>query len=232
MRAYKFLDHGGRAVFSGLRWPLPRPGGEPGPWVEAGPGAENGAPVPCRAGIHASRPAAVGFWINEELWEMELGGDVVEAGTKLVAPRGRLVHRVAEWSAGVARELVGVTALRARDTAVAFCGNGSDDAVDAPGAPDALAALAACPAPGELGPAAIAAYRALPGGSEERTAVGFVVDAVHFLDAHVCHTPYVSACAAAHAASARTASRTHWRAALDAERAWQSAWISDRLGLA
>lgn len=216
MRAYKFLDHHHRAVFSGFRWPRPASAGEAGPWVEAE------AVQPCRSGIHGCRPSDLAFWLNEELWEIELDGDVVEADTKVIAPRGRLRRPVSGWAAGVARELVEVTAFRARDTAVAFCGNGAG----------LLADLAGCTAAGDLRAQAVAAYKALPKGSAEQTAVGFVVDAAHFLDAHVCHTPYVAACAAGHAASARTASRSDWEAAVTAERTWQSAWITDRLGLA
>jgi hypothetical protein len=243
MLAYKFLDHDHRAVFSGFRWPLPASDGEAGPWVETG------SVVPCREGIHGCRPSGVGFWLNEELWEVELAGDIVEVGTKVVASRGRLRRRIGDWAGAAARELVEVTAFRARDTAVAFCRNGSGPgaAPDAPGldaavpgadagvpgaaTASALDALGVCTEIGELGPAAVAAYEVMPEGSPERTAVGFVIDAAHFVDAHVCHTPFISACTAAHAASARTGRRTDSKAAVAAERAWQSAWITDRLGL-
>ena len=219
MRAYKFLDHSGRAVFSGFRWPVPGPGDDAGPWVETG------GVVPCREGVHGCRPSALGFWLNEELWGIELAGDVVEVGTKVVAPRGRLVRRIGGWAGGAAREFAETTAFRARDTAIAFCRNASGLGSDG------LEALAACTDYGELQTRALAAYESLPGGSEEQTSVGFVRDAAHFLDVHICHAPFISACAAGHAASARTGSRADWEAAVTAERSWQSAWITDRLAL-
>jgi hypothetical protein len=40
------------------------------------------------------------------------------------------------------------------------------------------------------------------------------------------------ACTAAYNASARSGRRADWKAAVTAERSWQSAWITDRLGLA
>jgi hypothetical protein len=225
VRAYKFLDRHNRAVFSGFRWPVPDSADSLGAWVETGP------VEPCRQGIHGCRPADLGFWLNEELWEIELDGDVVEAETKVIARRGRLRRPIAEWAGDVARELVEVTAFRTRDIAVAFCRNGSGTHPASPDAAGAVADLAGCTAGEELGRRAVAAYKALPSDSQERTAVGFVIDAAHFLDAHVCHTPYVAACAAGHAASARTGSRAEWEIAVTAERRWQSAWITDRLNL-
>jgi hypothetical protein len=157
-----------------------------------------------------------------------------------VATRGRLTRRIEEWAGGAARELVEATAFRARDTAVTFCRNGSSEASGTPQrtlprygaeAADALDVLAACTAAGALGPAALAAYDAMPEGLDERMSLGLVIDAAHFLDGHVCHTPFISACTAAHAASARTGRRADWKAAVSAERSWQSAWITARLGL-
>ena len=86
--AYKFLRSDGRSVFTAFGWPLPADG--PGAWVEA--------PVdPCRSGIHACRASQLPHWAGRVLYEVELGGDVVEDGGKLIAPRGRLVRRVGAW---------------------------------------------------------------------------------------------------------------------------------------
>jgi hypothetical protein len=86
--AYKFLRADGTGVFSGFTWPLP--GGEPGAWVEA-------PPDPCRSGIHACRVGDLPYWAGRVLYEIELGGEVVEQETKVVAPRGRLLRRVEGW---------------------------------------------------------------------------------------------------------------------------------------
>ena len=88
MIAYKFLREDGTSVFTSHRWAPPA--GGPGPWVEA--------PVdPCRSGVHACRPAELPLWIGRTLYEIELGGEIAEEPSKLVASRGRLLRRVDAW---------------------------------------------------------------------------------------------------------------------------------------
>ena len=89
MIAYKFLGTGGTARFSGFTWPLPG-GGHCGEWVDARPSV-------CATGIHACRTADLPYWIDAELWRIELDGDIVEGTRKVVAVRGRLVGRVEAW---------------------------------------------------------------------------------------------------------------------------------------
>jgi len=89
VRAYKFLDADGRGVFSRFAWPLPD--GGPGTWVES-------EVDPCRAGIHACRPAELPYWVAPALFEIELDTPVAEHALKLVAPRGRLLRRVDAWN--------------------------------------------------------------------------------------------------------------------------------------
>ena len=88
MIAYKFLRRDGTSLFTGFSWPLPN--GEPGRWVDA-------RVDPCRSGIHACRVSDLPYWLGRVLYEIELEGEVVELGSKLVAPRGRLVRRVDGW---------------------------------------------------------------------------------------------------------------------------------------
>jgi hypothetical protein len=83
--AYKFLDAGGVAPFTGFRWPVDE-------WVEAE------RVEPCRGGIHACRIRDLPVWMGPELWEIELEGEVIEQERKLVAARGRLLHRVPGWN--------------------------------------------------------------------------------------------------------------------------------------
>jgi hypothetical protein len=92
MIAYKFLDAGGVSPFAGFHWPV-------GEWVDAG------AADPCRRGIHACRVSDLPFWLGEELWEIELDGELVAQQRKVVAPRGRLVRRVDAWNRDVLEEL-------------------------------------------------------------------------------------------------------------------------------
>jgi hypothetical protein len=86
--AYKFLRPDGTSVFTRFRWPLPD--GGPGAWVDA-------SPAPCRSGIHACRPAQLPLWVGRALYEIELDGEIVEEGLKLVAARGRLTRRLETW---------------------------------------------------------------------------------------------------------------------------------------
>jgi hypothetical protein len=83
--AYKFLDEGGVAPFTGFRWPL-------GEWVEAR-GVD-----PCRVGVHACRVRDLPIWLGRELWEIELDGELVEREWQVVAQRGRLIRRLEEWN--------------------------------------------------------------------------------------------------------------------------------------
>jgi hypothetical protein len=101
VKAYKFLREGRVGPFTGFRW-------EPGEWVEIG------GPVLCDRGVHACRPGDLPFWINDELWEVELAGEVAEGERKLVAERGRLVARVEGWNADAAQEFGDTSAARAR----------------------------------------------------------------------------------------------------------------------
>ena len=85
MIAYKFLDEGGVAPFSGFRWSL-------GDWVEAR-GVD-----PCRVGVHACRVRDLPIWLGRRLWEIELDGELVEREWQVVAQRGRLIRRLEEWN--------------------------------------------------------------------------------------------------------------------------------------
>lgn len=101
MTAYKFLRAGSVGPFTGFRW-------EPGQWVETDRAA------PCETGVHACRVDDLPYWCSDELWEIELDGDVVSAGYKVVASRGRLVRRVEAWHKVAAQELADAAAARSR----------------------------------------------------------------------------------------------------------------------
>ena len=108
MIAYKFLRPDGTSVFTGFRWPLPD--GGPGDWVAAGP-------EPCRSGIHACRPAELPLWVGRALYEVELDGEIVEAGMKLVASRGRLTRRIEAWDDATREAYTRMCADRAHELA-------------------------------------------------------------------------------------------------------------------
>jgi hypothetical protein len=89
MKAYKFLAADGTGIFTGFAWPLPN--GSPGAWVTS-------EVELCRSGVHACRPADLSYWVAPALYEIELDGETVEAGMKVIAPRARLVRRIETWN--------------------------------------------------------------------------------------------------------------------------------------
>jgi hypothetical protein len=102
MIAFKFLDEGGIAPFTGFRWPV-------GDWVEVD------RVDPCSGGIHACRVRDLPIWMGPELWEIELDGEVVELERKLVAARGKLVRRVESWNDELLEAFGRFCAIRTRE---------------------------------------------------------------------------------------------------------------------
>jgi hypothetical protein len=91
MQAYKFLAPDGSGRFSGFLW-------EPKRWVDT--------PEPielCRRGIHACRNDQLPYWLDEQLWSIELER-AVEFDEVLLAPRARLLAPVEAWNMEAARE--------------------------------------------------------------------------------------------------------------------------------
>ena len=109
MRAYKFLRPGRVGPFSGARWPAPEDG-EPGSWVRGMDGR-----ALCSTGVHACTLEDLPFWMGEELWEVELEEPVERERSKLVAPAGRLVARVAAWDEEAALAFMDATVDRIRE---------------------------------------------------------------------------------------------------------------------
>lgn len=105
MIAYKFLTNGSRGPFTGHPW-------RAGVWQEAAVDLRRGT------GIHACRARDLSYWLCDELWEIEIGGDVHELETQLVASRGCLRRRVDAWGPGVAGEFARACTWRTRDRAV------------------------------------------------------------------------------------------------------------------
>ena len=183
-------------------------GDEPGPWVRA----EADAAL-CRRAIHGCRVADLPWWLQDELWEVELDGPITTGRHKIAAPRGRLLGRVGAWDAEAANEFAADCAWRARDHAVTAAQRaGAEEAATALrdatdlGELQALGESLTVPEPARVNVAMAGhgAIRALPGSQLVATAA------------------YI----AAHAAG-----QLDGPAALDAERDRQAAWLSDRLGL-
>jgi hypothetical protein len=100
--AYKFLATGTVGRFTGFPWEAAR-------WIDAE------VADPCRAGIHACRVRDLPVWLDDELWEIELDGEVIECERKIVAPRGRLTQRVEHWAPEVMHEFGRFCARRTRE---------------------------------------------------------------------------------------------------------------------
>lgn len=116
-------------------------------------------------GVVAYRAAELPHWVADELWRVELDGDITERAHSLTARRGRVVERIGAWDAA---------------------------------------------AVGEFAEACLARHDELGGATNP------------------CTAAYMAAHAAGVLAEEAGAS---YEEAHDAERAWQSAWLSDRLGL-
>jgi len=196
MLAWKFLAPGALAPFTGISWPVPGEGD--GGWVEA-------RSKPAR-GVHACALEDLPYWIDQELWVVELEGEVTRARRQLIAGRGRLVARLDEWSSAQA-EFTGACIERTRrrviDALLAAGRDGDAALLSAPRDPEAERQTALSIA--ESGP----------------TYVGYVADVIR-------RRPYPGTCAymAANAAAAIGNVRGH-----DQERAEQAAWFSARFKL-
>jgi hypothetical protein len=201
MIAYKFLRTGRTGPFSAFAWP------EPGAWVR--PGDETQA---CRRGIHACRTQDLPWWLSDELWQIELDGRLEVERHKLVAPAGRLCSRVDAWTAGCAQEFADACAWRGADRAAT--------ALDRAGHEWAASQLADCSTLEALRRSSAELADQI---AEARVSLTIAGDgAACALSGAIATAAYV----AAHAAQ-----RIDGMAGYDAERAWQSAWLVQRLGL-
>jgi hypothetical protein len=205
MRAYKFLCAGAVGPFSRYAWPLPRDG-RPGAWVIAPSGAGL-----CRGAVHGCRVADLPWWLQDELWAAELDGPVAAGRHKVMAPRGRLLHRVEGWDAACAQRFADACAWRARDHAAR--------ALERDGAAGAAAELRAA---GTLGEVRDQVQR-MAAANGSRRAVAMAGDGAKRA---LMAAPVTAAYIAAHVAA-----RVDGAAALGAERAWQAEWLRSKLGL-
>jgi hypothetical protein len=199
--AYKFLRSGRVGPFSGFQWP------EPDVRVDTAPEV-----TVCRRGIHACRRSDLPWWLADELWEIELDGPVRVEEHKIIAVAGRLRSRIEAWTPACAQEYADACAWRAQGRAVAALAHA--------GYRRAARQLAAC---ATLDDALVAARRLADDIPETRISLTIAGDgAVRALTG----APPTSAYIAAHAAM-----RVDGPAGYAAERAWQSQWLVDRLGL-
>lgn len=201
MIAYKFLRLGRTGPFSEFQWP------GRGVWVRA----DRDVAV-CRSGIHACRTKDLPWWLADELWEIELAGDIHIDGHKIVASAGCLRSQIEAWTPARAQEYADACAWRARDRAA--------QALSRAGHQRAAEQLRACATLNEV---LIAARQLAEDIPDTRISLTIAGDgAVRALTG----APPTSAYIAAHAAL-----RLEGPAGYAAERAWQSRWLVEQLGL-
>lgn len=111
--AYKFLA-GDRSPFSGWRWDLPT-SGRPGEWVEV-----SGPLELCVNGVHACTRGQLPLWLGQDLWQVELDGEIVATEQVLVASRVRLTAPVTAWDADCQARFGEYCVQRARELAAAY----------------------------------------------------------------------------------------------------------------
>jgi hypothetical protein len=199
--AYKFLRSGRTGPFSAFQWP------EPGVWVHAAPEL-----AACKRGIHACRRDDLPWWLADELWEIELHGHVRVGEHKIIAPAGRLRSRTDGWTPACAQEYADACAWRAQERAVQALTRG--------GHRHAAGQLATCATLDDVLVAARQLSEDIPDARISLTIAGD--GAVRAITGAPPTTAYI----AAHAAM-----RLDGAAGYAAERAWQSHWLVERLGL-
>lgn len=238
MRAYKFLALGGVGRFSEFPWPHPT-GAEPGAWVSAAERLED-----CMHGVHACTFVQLLDWVDDELWEIELDGEIVGGDVMVVAERGRLLRRVEQWNGSTAQEFADACAWRARDYALS--------SLRRVGLTDEAERLVGAVEFGEMQAGAVAAFERSDGAAAELT--GFAADAVALArglrpemwdpersatlrepvptpGAIAANLAFVVAHAAGRERAAAAGSEGAYEDGFAAERKWQLDWLASRLGL-
>jgi hypothetical protein len=72
----------------------------------------------CGNGVHACTAAQTPLWLADELWAVELDGEVLETEFALVASRARLAERIAAWDEGARVGFTNDCATRARSRTI------------------------------------------------------------------------------------------------------------------
>ncbi len=202
MRGWKFLERGRVAPFGGHTWPAPG-NGSPGEWIRPPGGA-----------VFACRTFDLPWWVNAELWEVELAAPIRTLPTQIVGQRGRLLRQMVGWDETGLRAYGVACAERARDVAVSV--------LLREGRTTEAGTLRRARGPLEL-------YRVAQAlGTDAATAGGTVVG---YLAAAALRAAEGAAAAAAHHAADAAAVADGTPGALQREIEWQARWIVERAGL-
>lgn len=93
MTYYKTLSSGRVGPYSSWHWPVV------GEWTPP----YNGDLVACSGGYHLCRRDDLVRWIDAEIYEAEIDGEVVECDIKILCRRARLTRRMEVWTERTAR---------------------------------------------------------------------------------------------------------------------------------
>lgn len=190
--AFKFLAPGAVSPFTGFKWPVA------GAWVSAG--TEDDA-----SRIFACRERDLPYWVDAELWHVQLDGAVRVAPFQISAARARLVGRVEAWNQALRRRYAQACALRARDLAL-------------PALPASIRArVSRLDVPAEVA----GVLRTVP---DAPPVAGLLADAA-------ATSGNDSPAATAYITCMLAASLGGGQPAFEAERAWQARWLTQELGL-
>lgn len=219
MIAYKFLRSRGIAPFTGEQWPLPGNGGG-GRWIEV-----SGGLAQCENGLHVCRVADLPYWLDEELWAVEVDEDVTPERHHLLVRRARIAGPVSTWTIEAARDYGLACMLRARDLGAA--------ALRAAQLDEEAARLEASSDPAQVSESGHAASRAaVDAGQALAARVAYAAGTAGwhmvapFTEASYLAYPAFSAYAACVCADGLDPSNGYY-----AERAHQAAWLAERLQL-
>jgi len=202
MRAWKFLERGRVAPFGGHVWPAPG-SGAPGDWIR-----------PAGGEVFACRIPDLPWWVNAELWEVELESPVRTLPTQIAGRRGRLLRRMLGWDEVAVRAYGVACAERARDLTVSILlheGRSAD--ADALRQTQSLLEL----------------YRVSQGLATDATTPGTTM--VGYLAAAAFRAAEGAGAAAAHHAADVALIADGTPGALEREVEWQARWIVERGGL-
>ena len=209
MTFYRFLAAGAMGPFSGRRWPTPI--GGPAAWVVAGDAIADGPDGSRVCGV-----AQLPYWIADELWRVEVDGALTESATDVTAPRVRLVERVVGWNGDAGRDWATTSVWRGRDALAAR--------LAADGHLDEAAQLHATMTLAPLSELATRQETALANeiNTELADQLGVLGEAADEAEHAWVATALQSSMVAV----------AGWSPAGQlAERAWQAAWLAERLGL-
>jgi len=206
--AYKFLARGGVSPLSGVAWPPPS-GTTPGAWVAASPASGP------ELWIHGCRPSDLPYWIDLELWRVELSDPVRPVLHEVQAERGRLLERIDGWALESRREFTLQCVLRTAGFAA--------EALQQDGRDSDARALSSCETLDDFAAAAkTLGQKPLP--DRCRHFLGYCGDAAFWSRTGEARcVPYIASIAAA--------DLRRDPAAMEDERAWQARWLCGRLGI-